>query len=102
MPRKKRSHYYEAFYHVMMRGNYRQDIFSADEDYLYFYGLMEKSVHQFNCKIHLFCLMTNHVHLLIEVENIPLWKIMQTVAGAFSKYNHKKTPLFSLFTADWF
>lgn len=91
MSRKKRIHYNEALYHVMLRGNYRQDIFSCKSHYEYFYHLLSKVVTQFNCKIHLFCLMTNHIHLVIEVNKIPLWKIMQSLLTSYAKYNHKTT-----------
>lgn len=91
MARKKRIHYFNAMYHVMMRGNYRQNIFLNDDDRLYFYSLLEKAVEKFECKIHLFCLMNNHVHLVIEVKYVPLCKIIQSVSTAFAKYNNKRT-----------
>jgi REP element-mobilizing transposase RayT len=54
MPRKTRTHYFEAMYHVMLRGNYRQIIFGDDNDRLYFYSLLKKVTEKYNCKIHLF------------------------------------------------
>lgn len=90
MPRNPRVHYARASYHVMLQGNYRQNIFYSPEDYLFFYKILEKSVRQYNFKIHLFCIMTNHIHLLIEIKHIPLRKIMQTIASRYSKYLNKK------------
>src|ERR1700735_24958 len=86
MPRKKRTHYFEAMYHVMLRGNYRQIIFNDDNDRLYFYSLLKKVTEKFNCKIHLFCLMTNHIHLVIEINHVPLWKIVQSFASSYARY----------------
>lgn len=91
MPRKLRIHYDQAIYHVMLRGNYRQNIFSDEEDYSFFNSLLARSVNQFNCKIHLFCLMTNHVHIVIEVHHIPLWKIILSISSCYARYYHKKT-----------
>ncbi len=52
MPRRTRTHYFEAMYHVMLRGNYRQIIFNDDNDRLYFYSLFKQITEKFNCKIH--------------------------------------------------
>jgi|GEM_PF-1208517 len=83
MPRKNRLHYRNAFYHVILRGNYRQAIFVDDRDREILLEYFEKAVNTFNCRIHLFCLMTNHIHLVIEVSDIPISKIMQSI---FSRY----------------
>lgn len=90
MPRKNRSHYYEAMYHVMLRGNYRQSIFNDDEDRLYFYSLLENTIEKFNFKVHVFCLMTNHVHFVIEIKYVPLWKIVQSFASSYAGYSNRK------------
>jgi putative transposase len=90
MPRKTRTHYFEAMYHVMLRGNYRQIIFNDDNDRLYFYSLLKQVTEKFNCKIHLFCLMTNHIHLVIEINHVPLWKIVQSFASSYARYINKK------------
>lgn len=91
MPRKLRIHYCDAFYHVMLRGNYQQNIFYCKEDFDYFCQLLENVVAKYSCKVHLYCLMTNHVHLLVQVGHIPLSKIMQSISSRFARYNHKKT-----------
>ena len=90
MPRRTRTHYFEAMYHVMLRGNYRQIIFNDDNDRLYFYSLLKQVTEKFNCKIHLFCLMTNHIHLVIEINHVPLWKIIQSFASSYARYINKK------------
>ncbi len=89
-PRKPRIHYSNAFYHVMLRGNYRQNIFHFDRDYRYFYNLLGKVVRLYGCRIHLFCLMTNHVHLVVEVNYAPLGKIIQSIASPYARYFNKK------------
>lgn len=89
MPRKIRIHYSQAFYHVMLRGNYKQNVFDCGEDYLKFYSLLESITHKYRCKIHLFCLMTNHIHLVIEISTVPLWKIMQSLSSQYSKYKNR-------------
>lgn len=89
MARYPRLHYFDAMYHVMLRGNYRQNIFSVREDYLYFYKLLEEVTDLYECKVHLFCLMTNHVHLVIQVGQIPLSKILQKISCCYAKRHNK-------------
>jgi putative transposase len=94
MARKPRIHTPGALYHVILRGNARQDIFSDDKDRYRFYEILQKSCERFLPRIHAFCLMTNHVHLEIQVGDIPLSRIMQNVALRYTQwYNwrHKKT-----------
>lgn len=90
LPKKYRIHYRHAFYHVMLRGNYRQDIFYDRKDREHFYQILENSIKVLNYKVHLFCLMTNHVHLVIEVHDIPLSKIMQCINTQYSKKHNKR------------
>ena len=61
MALKRRIHYPGALYHVIMRGNARQDIFFDDEDRYRFYLLVQEGVERFGHRDHAFCLMTNHI-----------------------------------------
>ena len=90
MPRKNRLHYRNAFYHVMLRGNYRQAIFIDDKDREILLEHLEKAVNTFNCKIHLFCLMTNHIHLVVEVSAIPISKIIQSIFSCYVKMHNAR------------
>ncbi len=85
MARKKRYHDQGAFYHVMIRGNRKQNIFFTDDHFELFCKHLDTIVQQYHCKIHLFCLMTNHVHLVIQVGNIPLSKIMQNINSIYAR-----------------
>jgi len=86
MPRKKRIHYFQAMYHITLRGHYRQNIFFNENDYAKFCNYLSDANEAYDCKIHLFCLMTNHVHLVIEVGQIPLAKIMQNIISRYARY----------------
>jgi len=90
MPRKRRIHYQEAMYHVMLRGNYRQNIFLSDQDYEYFSNQLNKITKTYACKIHLYCLMTNHIHLVIEVRRVPLSKIIHAVTSPYARFINQK------------
>jgi REP element-mobilizing transposase RayT len=86
MARKPRLHIPGASYHVILRGNARDDIFFADEDRNRFYLLLQEGVERFGHRIHAFCLMTNHVHLAVQVGDVPLSKIMQNVSFRYTRW----------------
>jgi putative transposase len=89
MARKPRIHYPGAFYHVILRGNNKQQIFFSNQDREYFYSLLQEGVSRFNYRIHAFCLMTNHVHLLLQVGIIPLSKVIHNLCFRYSKNINK-------------
>lgn len=86
MARKPRIHYPGAFYHVILRGNGGQDIFNSEADRSRFYLLIQEGIERYGHRIHAFCLMTNHVHLLIEVGTVPLSRIMQNLSFRYTRY----------------
>lgn len=67
MPRKARQKSSSGIYHVMMRGINRQTIFEDEEDYGKFLQTILKCKAKCGYTIHAYCLMSNHVHLLIKV-----------------------------------
>lgn len=76
MPRKPRIHFPGAVYHVILRGNAGQDVFFDVADRTRLYLFLQQGVERFGHRIHAFCLMTNHIHLAIQVGEIPLSRIM--------------------------
>ena len=63
MARKPRIHYPGAY--VMLRGNGGQDIFSSDTDHIRFNLLLQEGLERYQHRIHAFCLMNNHLHLVV-------------------------------------
>jgi putative transposase len=86
MARKPRIHFPGAFYHVILRGNGKQDIFFEDDDRYRFYLLLQEGVERFRHRIHALCLMSNHVHLVVQVEDIPLSRIMQNLSFRYTRW----------------
>jgi putative transposase len=64
MPRRLRIQFERAIYHVMSRGNARQDIVEDDHDRQRFQELLAAQVARSRWEIISFVLMTNHFHLL--------------------------------------
>ena len=74
----------------MERGIRRLEIFKEEMDYEIFLIILKKVTEEYEAKVHAYCLMTNHVHLLIETSNYKIGKIMQKIAGDYAKtYNQK-------------
>ena len=73
--------------HVILRGNNRNDIFVAEEDYHFFKECLEKAAKEHGCNIHAYVLMTNHVHLLLtpQLEN-SISKMMQSIGRRYVQY----------------
>lgn len=79
-----------AFYHVMLRGNNGRDIFYNDDERQKMCSLIDEGIQKFHHRIHAFCLMSNHVHLLVQVSDIPLSIIMHNLAGRYCRYFHRR------------
>ncbi|MFA6409096.1 MAG: transposase [Gammaproteobacteria bacterium] len=84
MGRRNRFHVPHAIYHVIIRGNNRQNIFIQEKDYLQFLVFLEDDLKKFNAKLHAYCLMSNHAHLAVEIDTLPLWKIMHIFAHHYA------------------
>ncbi len=78
-------------FHVLDRGNNRQIVFREEADFVYFLHLLKRYKKELEFKLHHFCLMPNHLHLLLEptVEG-SLPKFMMRLTVAYSWYFNKK------------
>lgn len=85
MPRPPRVQFPGAFYHVMSRGNAKQNIFLSNDDRLDFLDALERVVSCFSWVCHAYCLMENHYHLLIETPEANLSKGMQNLNGTYCR-----------------
>jgi REP-associated tyrosine transposase len=86
MARKPRIHYPGALYHVILRGNARQDVFFDDKDRYRFFLFMQEGIERFGHRVLAFCLMTNHIHLAVQVGEVSLSRIMQNLAFRYTRW----------------
>ena len=91
MPRRPRIVLPERPHHIVQRGHNRQAIFASDDDYGYYLANLEERKTGLGCRVYAYCLMTNHVHLLVDpgkrVENLAL--LMKSLAGRQTRYINK-------------
>jgi len=86
MARKPRIHIPGALYHVIFRGNGGQSVFFGDDDRYRLFLLLQEGTCRFGYRIHAFCLMSNHIHLLLQAGDVPLSKGMQNLAFRFTRW----------------
>jgi REP element-mobilizing transposase RayT len=85
MPRLARPQIPGGLYHVTTRGNRRQPIVLEDRDCELFLFLLDKVVEQLGWRVHAYCVMTNHYHLLVETPDADISVGMQLLNGQYAQ-----------------
>ncbi len=83
MPRAPRQKSESGIYHIMLRGINQQVIFEEEEDYQKFIETIKSYKAVSGYKIFAYCLMSNHVHILLKVEKEELDLIIKRIAGSY-------------------
>ncbi len=90
MPRKLRVEYPGAIYHVMSRGDRREDIFVGDVDRHDFIKTLAEACQKTRWQIHAYCLMRNHFHLVLETPEANLVSGMRWLLSSYTiRLNHR-------------
>ena len=90
MPRLNRQISYTKVYHIILRGVNKQDIFFSKNDYYKFLDIIQDTKEKYKYDVYTYCLMPNHIHIIMyDIEN-KLSKIMQIIAIRYSMYFNKK------------
>jgi putative transposase len=98
MPRSPRAEFEPGVYHVIARGNRRQLLYVDDADHTRYLGRLGRIVALMRWSCMAFCLMRNHVHLLIETRVPNLSVGMQRLHGPYAQYfNHRHKKVGHLF-----
>jgi len=90
MARRPRIEFSGAFYHVIVRGNQRQEIFHDEADCGKYLSLLSGYRERYQFKLFAYTLMSNHVHLLIETGGAPLSKILQGLSQSYTQYYNRR------------
>ncbi len=84
MPRVARRKSESGFYHVIAKGSGGQNLFEKTADYLAFLDYLTQSCEKFGVIIRAYCLMTNHIHLLLEDEEDLLSEAMKATMTSYA------------------
>jgi len=91
MPRSLRNYQAGSCVHIIQRGDNRRACFHDDDDKLHYLDLLAEHSCRTACDIHAYVLMTNHVHLLLTVnERNAQSQLMKTVAQLTAHWTHKR------------
>lgn len=79
-----------SIYHIMVRGNNQQDIFFDENDRFQYLKRLKRYKERYKIEVYAYCLMTNHVHLLIYDNGQDISKVMQGLNLSYAIYFNKK------------
>jgi putative transposase len=89
VPRFARAIVSQCPHHITQRGNERRDIFFSPTDREVYLGLLKHNAKLYPTDVLGFCLMTNHVHLVLRPHQaLSLAKVMRVVQMRYSQYRH--------------
>src|SRR6266498_2952560 len=89
MPRQAREKGAYSTYHIILRGNERREIFLGDEDKLKFIDILDKVRKRYCCIFEAYCLMDNHVHMIINDNGHDISQIMKSLNISYVYYFNK-------------
>ena len=90
MPRAPRTFCDSKIYHIIIKGIDNQDIFYDNQDRCVFLENIRKSQKQYTYTVFAYCLMNNHVHMVIRVDDNLLSKSIQSLTVRYVYYFNKK------------
>src|SRR5438270_1443958 len=91
MPRFARLVRPGAIFHITARGNYRQQVFFDSDDYEAYISLLGKHAASFQVRLLGWCLMINHVHLLVSPhDTLGMAHLMKRTQGEYALYLNRK------------
>jgi putative transposase len=103
MPRTARVAPRDYVYHVLTRGNNRQNIFKDEEDYTKYIEILNKYRERYQYKLYHYVLMTNHVHLVMETTaGGELSQIMKGINLSYAQHYKKRYKYTGHFWQDRF
>ena len=90
MPRRARFGLAGLPQHIIQRGNNRQVSFFAEADYRFYIDCLREATLKYDCLVHAYVLMTNHVHLLASAEETDdISRMMQHLGRRFVRHINK-------------
>ena len=89
MPRPLRPIADGLVYHVINRGNNRQDVFRKKEDFQAFLQALADLKERKPFKLYGYCLMNNHIHLLVRPTGVSISRIVQSLLVSHRQRYHK-------------
>ena len=90
MPRRARQESATGIYHVMTRGLNKLPIFKQEREKTRIVNIIRENIPKYNVEIYAYCIMPNHLHLLIKSEINELASFMAKILAAYAQYYNFK------------
>lgn len=90
MPRKRRIKASSSIYHIVIRGLDRQIMFETAKDYQKYMEIVDLYKSECDFKLYAYCLMSNHVHLLLKTGPVPLETIFRKINTHYASWFNMK------------
>ncbi|WBW99094.1 transposase [Oceanirhabdus sp. W0125-5] len=90
MPRKARQKSYNAIYHIMARSITEVDLYKDNEDKEVYLSYIKKYQKLYRFKVYAYCLMDNHVHIMIDANGSDISRVMHGINSSYVRYFNKK------------
>lgn len=102
MPRTKRTKSNTDIYHIMSRSIEKKLLFEEEGDYLKYLTLLSEAKQKFNLKIYAYCLMSNHIHLIMKIPFENISKMMKWLNSSYALFFNTKYERLGYVFADRF
>lgn len=91
MPRLNRALMDYSYYHIITRGVRKQTVFRDDIDFINYLKIAKRAKKKFKILVYAYCLMANHVHMLVETETSKnMSKFMHSLNRTYAEYFNTK------------
>ena len=90
MPRQARKFSKSKIYHIIYKGIDGNDIFYEERDRKYFLRILLENIEEYNYRVFAYCLMSNHIHLVLEIQDEILSRAMKSLSVKYVFYFNKR------------
>jgi putative transposase len=84
--RPPRVHVPDGFYHLILRGNNRRDIYLDERDRAQWESWVVRGLERTGVRLHAFCWMSNHVHMLAQPDRAPVGEFVRQAATHYARW----------------
>ena len=85
MPRKNRKESQTGVYHIVVRGNNKEKIYEKTSDKVSYLRILKKGCEEYPVSVYAYCIMTNHVHILLETQFDILPRFMRYINSTYAE-----------------
>ena len=102
MPRTARLYVPDGVFHLISRAVDHHFLFDGDAERAHYLGLLGATLRRTDARVLAWCVMSNHVHLVVQAGQQPLWRLMKAVHVGYANWkNHRDARIGPLFAGRY-